>query len=174
MPYSIPPSRPSLRDPLISQRNPFEVFLLVVALAMGALSLFGHTVSGSVDGQSSVFVIVWAICLVVGAGVALCGVAMPLPKVDIGLHLERFGLIVMTGAVFVYAYVATDALGWGAAWPVSQNIAFGLACVVRVAQITRRMHWAATVGPGFEARLFAGRLVDLNDPGTDPPPAKEG
>lgn len=141
MPYSMPPARPTLRDPLISQRNPFEVYLLFIALVVSVLSLFGVKVSVALDVQSTAVVFLWSVMVAVGSLAGLFGVLLPLSVLGISLQLERFGMILMAGGVLVYAALAAHSQGFSAVWASGVNTAFGLACINRVVQITRRYKW---------------------------------
>ena len=137
----LPPSRPVLRDPIVSQRNPFEIFLLLIGLVLGVLSLRGVSVSASVDAQGGAVTLLWSLTVGVGSFVGLVGVLMPLRYLGTSLQLERFGMMLMAAGCLVYAWIVLRTEGGPAAWPAGTNTAFGLACVVRVVQITRRYNW---------------------------------
>lgn len=138
MPYS---GRPGLRDPLVTQRNPFEIYLLVVVGVVATLSLLGVRVSDAVSSQSGLVVLLWGWSLLAGSILGLTGAALPLKHLGMGLQLERSGMIFMGAGVLVYAWVVIDSTGMGGIWAGSTNAAFGLACCTRVYQISRRYRW---------------------------------
>lgn len=134
--------KPVLQDPLISQRSPFETYLLVVGVLAGWGVMTGEQVSQAMavdDGLTHL----WGIFVFVGSLLALLGSLTPQKHplaMVLGLHVERFGLTLLAGACGVYAWILWDA-GEGARLVAAQNAAFSAACVARVVQIARRFRW---------------------------------
>lgn len=135
--------KPVLRDPLLSQRSPFEVFLLVTGVFVGWAVLIGVPVSSSLQSARVEPVVssLWGGFTFGGSLLALAGMFMPQRQARwmvLGLHVERFGLTLLAGACFVFAWLlwARDAYV-----VAGQNAAFAAACVTRVVQIARRFSW---------------------------------
>jgi hypothetical protein len=136
--------KPVLQDPLISQRSPFETYLLVIGVIAGLQVLVGTEVSGSIENLSDEIVTLWGLFLFVGCLVALLGMATPTRKVHwmlFGLHVERFGLTLLAGACGLFSWVMFTEVGEAGAFVAGQNLAFAGACITRVVQIARRFSW---------------------------------
>ena len=138
-------SKPVLQDPIISQRSPFETYLLLIGLLAGARVLFGGEVSGTLkDTLSPDLTLLWGLFVFVGCLVALIGMSAPQRRpfwMVLGLHVERFGLTLLAGACGVFGYLMWREAGDAGAFVAGQNIAFALACGTRVVQIARRFSW---------------------------------
>lgn len=140
-------NKPVLQDPLISQRSPFETYLLLIGLLAGARVLLGTEVSMSMETMSTEIVQLWGGFLFVGCLVALLGMAAPQKRLTwmlLGLHVERFGLTLLAGASGLFSYVMWREAGDAGAFVAGQNLAFALACITRVVQIARRFRWYYT------------------------------
>lgn len=142
-------SKPVLQDPLIAQRNPFEVYLLVVGALSGVTTLVtGVAASASLElSLDDTTLDVWAWALTIGCLTALFGVVLPhrAPFVEFGLQLERFGLLLCGTGIAIFVYVVLATAGWATGGQIASfNAAFALACGTRVVQITRRFKYANT------------------------------
>ena len=126
----------------LSGRHPFEVFLLVLSVVTGAPGA-----SGQAPPPSSIAAVtdptaarLWSIGLVVGATVALVGVAWPKPrdraKVSItGLSLEQVGLVGVAAVGTYYGVVVVLAVGAGALVAAGIIVAYAASCWVRAWQL---------------------------------------
>ena len=95
----------------LSDRHPFEVYLLALALFTSVLGAAGIT-----PPPASVRVAlnpiagrVWALALAIGCVVALVGIAWHRPKVGLtvtGLILEQVGLFIVSAATIYYCCIA--------------------------------------------------------------------
>ena len=146
-------AKPVLQDPLISQRSPFETYLLAVGILVGWGVIAGERVSRALavdDGLTHL----WGVFVFVGSLLALLGSLVPQKHplaMVLGLHVERFGLTLLAGACGVYAWILWD-VGEGARLVAAQNGAFAAACVARVIQIARRFRWYYTRPANGEGR----------------------
>lgn len=102
---TLPIKRPTLDDPLYSQRNPYQVFLLGLSIIGSIPLLRGYPASSVLASQlSHTAVIFWGTCLLIGSVVALAGEFWPGHTWD-GLVIERAGLSLVGLAAAVYAVV---------------------------------------------------------------------
>lgn len=137
-----PHSGPVLQDPLVAQRNPFEVFLLAFGVFVGLATLLGRETSRAIDQSLDPITITgWAGTLTVGCLVGLIGTWMPIRWIELGLHLERFGVTLTAAGTAVYSYLVWQTQGGEGLYAAGVNLAFSLACIARVRQITRRFRW---------------------------------
>lgn len=141
--------KPVLQDPLIAQRNPFELFLLSLAAITGVTTLAtGVAASKSMEiTLDATTLYIWAWSLTIGCVTAMLGILMPHRArfVEVGLQLERFGLVLTGTGVAIFVYVVISANGWLTGGQVAaSNLAFALACFTRTLQITRRFRYANT------------------------------
>lgn len=137
---------PSPEDPIIKQRNPFQVFLLAWAfLASLPLLLHGSSGSGVLDKTVDRAVIyAWGASLLIGTGMALVAAVYP-RRLWTRLVVERSGMILVASAAFVYSYVvwvSTSGPTSDVRYALALQIGFGFACCARAWQITRRLRWA--------------------------------
>lgn len=139
-------SRPVLQDPLISQRNPFEVYLLIFGVIIGIAILQDIKVSATLQGNDvgGDASYMWALFVLLGSATALIGITIP-PRNEIllvrGLQIERFGLTLLSGACVVFSVLVAFYGGADGRLVAGQNLAFTLACLTRIWQITRRFGW---------------------------------
>jgi hypothetical protein len=143
---------PQLDDPLYAQRNPFQTFLLGAALGASWPLIEGNAGSAVLERElNNAAVILWGICLGLGAAMGLAGMLWPRTpanKAWTGLVVERSGLFLVGGAGAVYAIVVWSSVNGATSdvvYPVLIQLAFCAASFWRVAQITRRMRWWRTV-----------------------------
>jgi hypothetical protein len=116
----------------LSDRHPFEVYLLALTLIAAVPASFGlapapATIRVQLDPHAARL---WAIALMVGAATALIGLAWKRPKRGLsvtGLGLEQVGLTFVGAATIFYAVCAFLAAGWPAMIPVGTVMAFGVA-----------------------------------------------
>jgi hypothetical protein len=142
-----------LRTQQLSGRHPFEIFMLALTLVTGAPVLLGVTPRpGSMNALvSSTYVHIWAGALVIGASLALIGVAWKRPKDPrlmsvTGLSLEQVGLVMVAAATLFYTAVLLLSDTPGAGVAIGTILAYGSSCAVRAWQLqgiirgTRLMH----------------------------------
>jgi len=143
-PYRDTAGRPVLQDPLVAQRNPFEMVLLAWALFVGLLSAAaGVQLSGTLHvALDPLTRVLWAWTLVVGSGVGLAGMTLRGRWMELGFDLERFAMIVLCGGLVIYATILWASVGLGqSGLVISQNLVYAGACATRAIQITRRFMW---------------------------------
>lgn len=139
---SLPVDRPTLDDPVYSQKNPHQTFLLLFSLFASAPVIFGgESASRALDRTVNPFVImVWAAMLLIGSAVALIGEFWPGHTWD-GLWVERIGLFLVGVGGGFYSGVIAFTMGAKAGYVVGITAAYALSCLWRVIQITRRLAW---------------------------------
>lgn len=118
--------------------NPFEAYLLAACVVQGAVVLLGWARPTSIEQALPLALrILWAGLLLVGGVFALVGLYWPDPLT--GVEIKRPGLVAVGTATLTYgvALVPLGAVGMVAA---TANIAFALACAVRIRQVTRRVN----------------------------------
>lgn len=128
-----------LGDPLYSQRNPHQFFLLVLSVVAAIGLVEGATGSLVLDealNQSAVTL--WGVCLLVGSLSALVG--MWWPRTWTGLVIERAGLFVVASAAGIYSWLVYAAAP-DVAYTAFVHVAYSLSCFWRVRQITVRLRW---------------------------------
>lgn len=138
---TLPIERPTLDDPLYSQKNPHQTFLLVLSLFSAAPLLFGgSTGSATLDAHLGTFtVLMWGVCLLFGSLVALIGEFWP-GHTWTALVLERAGLGLVGAGAAIYSFVVFTTVP-DARFAVSITAAYAASCLWRVGQITRRLRW---------------------------------
>lgn len=119
------------------RRHPHEVFLLVFSIAGGLAFLLGSAPPSSLERALPAAVLyAWSWSLVLGGVLGLAGCYWR-RNVELGLALERGGMMLATAAALLYTAVIVSL-----AWPqgVGAGIyigSYGTACLVRTLQITR-------------------------------------
>jgi hypothetical protein len=116
----------------LSDRHPFEVYLLALTLLASVPASFGlapapATIRVQLDPTMAR---VWAISLTVGAVTALVGLSWKRPKHGLsvnGLLLEQVGLTFVGAATVFYAACAFYSVGLSIIIPVGTVLAFGVA-----------------------------------------------
>jgi len=128
-----------LGDPLYSQRNPHQLFLLVLSVVAAIGLVEGATGSTILDDAlDATAVTLWGICLLTGSRTALAG--MWGPRTWTGLVVERAGLAVVGVAAGIYSWLVF-AVAPDVAYTAFVHIAYALSCLWRVRQITVRLRW---------------------------------
>lgn len=128
-----------LGDPLYSQRNPHQFFLLALSIVAAIGLVEGATGSNILDGALDAnAVTLWGICLFIGSITALVG--MWWPRTWTGLVVERAGLSVVAFAAGIYAWLVYEAAP-DVAYTAFVHVAYSLSCFWRVRQITIRLRW---------------------------------
>lgn len=136
-------ARPVLQDPLVAQRNPFEVYLLSVGAVLGFLRIaFGFQSSSTLDSLDPAVLKVWSWLVTSGCLIGLIGLSLPKKWIETGLQLERYAMTVVGIGLLVYAGIVWGQAGQAGLWAASTNAAFALACLTRSVQISRRFRWA--------------------------------
>jgi hypothetical protein len=140
---SLPIHRPTLDDPIYSQKNPHQAFLLVYSALVSLPVLFGgNSGSGSLDTELGKYgVVAWAVCLLVGSVVAAVGEFWR-GHTWTALVLESAGLslLVLGGTLFS---VALFAQGEDARTVALLLASYAAACAWRIGQCIRRLKWLA-------------------------------
>ena len=128
-----------LGDPLYSQRNPHQLFLLVLSVVAALGLVQGATGSAILDDAlTDHAVTIWGICLLTGSLTALGG--MWWPRTWSGLLVERAGLAVVAVAAALYSilvYIAAPDV----AYTAFVHVAYAGSCMWRCKQITSRLRW---------------------------------
>lgn len=71
---SLPIDRPTLDDPVYSQKNPYQTFLMGLSVVSSLPLLSGHSGSAVMDEALSDFVVtLWGLLLLIGSLVVLAG-----------------------------------------------------------------------------------------------------
>lgn len=108
---TLPINRPTLDDPLYSQKNPHQTFLLALSVLGNLPLLRGDISSAALSSQlSPIAAWTWAACLLVGSLIALGGEFWPGHTWG-GLVVERAGLALVAVAAAVYAVVVWVSVG---------------------------------------------------------------
>jgi predicted MFS family arabinose efflux permease len=115
--------------------NPFESFLLGVCVVQGAAAVIGFSQPAAFEGSFPPWVHrAWGVILLLGGVAAVVGLYWPGDPVD-GVLIKRVGLVALAGVTIAYgiAGLATPTrLFVGATF----NLAFGIACIIRIRQVT--------------------------------------
>lgn len=120
-----PPEKPLLPPRLDSARHPFEQFVLILGMVIGAPLLFGAPTPGSTTALvGPILAHVWAWMLVGGCLIAFVGSwwtwsawaghwwSRWRPRPSSALMIEQIGLVALGGSSLVFAYGAVAAVGW--------------------------------------------------------------
>ena len=141
---TLPITRPTLDDPLYTQRNPYQTFLLILAAISSWPLLKGETGSAALEAElSDAAVMLWGVALLAGSLVALLGEFWRGHDWT-GHVIERAGLALVGVAALIYATViwtATDLAHADVSFAVALTAAWGAACLWRCGQITKRLAW---------------------------------
>lgn len=124
----------------ISDRHPFELYLLVLSLIASLPAALGAAPApASIRIQLDPNLArVWAASLALGSFLALLGLAWRRPKVGLsvtGLLLEQVGLVTVGAATIYYCAVAIATVGWSTLAPIGTVLAFGLASFAQAEKI---------------------------------------
>jgi hypothetical protein len=134
------PVSPFLKpDPLGVPRNPFAVYVLVLALISGVTQAVGVTASQSIESALPNYVSQsWGGMLAFGSGITLVGMYWP-GAVATGLLHKRIGMLALMVACFVYSAVVLFHYGFGRFFPAGTIFGFGCAAFVQYRAIDRRV-----------------------------------
>lgn len=129
------------RQPLLSGRHPFEVFLLCMCAGSGIPLAFGAPRPGSInDVLPEALAVGWGLALAIGSVVALTGIWWR-NRVS-GIILEQIGLVSVGWAAIIYGVAVVIFAGWAAAFPATFVLGFGVACLVRWRQLQKILDYA--------------------------------
>lgn len=123
-----------------SGREPFEVSMMFVCLAYGlaALAFYDKIAATSIRLYPAFGGVVFLALLAVGAAVTLFGLFGPGWRTVHGVHVERAGLVMLTGLCASYAVWAPFAVGFrGTGLLLFLGIAVAMPGVWRLCQIHR-------------------------------------
>lgn len=127
----------------LSDRHPFEIYVLVWALVTSFPAAVGVTdVPASMSRQLPGWPArAWAIALTVGCLTALVGLVWPRPAFPFvsptALGMEQVGLTIVGVAAVLYAVAALFNVGWSALVPAGVIVGFGFACFAQCWKIDR-------------------------------------
>lgn len=158
---SLPIHRPTLDDPLYSQKNAYQTFLLLLSILSSLPLLQGHANSAALDRElDNTTLLLWGACLLGGSVFALLGEFWRGHTWN-GLVIERFGVGIVGLAALIYSWVVWRHAGDRAdvAFVAAITSAYGLACVWRFGQITRRLRWIKAMKQELD-EIRAGRQVE--------------
>jgi hypothetical protein len=120
----------------LGRRHPFEVAMLVAAVAVGASRVLSEPTSGSLERALSPFLIsAWYLLLTLGSVIALTGIYWREPGG--GLLIERAGLTMLTSAGLVYGVAITATAGWRGLAAAMFVFGFSVASLIRALDIGR-------------------------------------
>lgn len=130
------------RQPLIvrSGRSPFQVYLMVAAVAIGVVGLAGRRPSKAVEELLPHYSLVaWYIILIVGGTICVVGSyngsRQTKDQLLLGFAMERIGLWPLGIATSLYVVGVTAVAGWGGFAAGAFPAAFCFACFWRLRQI---------------------------------------
>ena len=140
---SLPVTRPTLDDPIYSQKNPYQAFLVALCIVSSLPLLRGQTSSAVLEQQlGDTMVVTWGATLLVGSLIVLVSEFWR-GHTWTALAIERSGLLLVGTGAGIYSVVV---------WSNAQHIddirfiaavtfAYAGACYWRCLQITRRLRW---------------------------------
>lgn len=134
-------------------RNPFEIYLLLLAIVTSAPSMLGVAPTpSSIEFQLGIYARVWSFFLFAGCAVALVGIFWPRPRHQerysvTGLGLEQTGLVSVAGATIYYSVAIIAVIGSTGLITAGIVLAFGLASGVQALRIHR---WMKKLRPANE------------------------
>lgn len=128
-----------LRGERVRSRHPFELYMLAVSFIYSLPGLaFSAVRPGSVQATvGPIGTIVWSVGLCLGTGCALLGIFGYRENRATGLSLEEFGCLTAGVATLYYAAVVLWVNHWPAIFSAVVMAGYGMACVVRSAQLHR-------------------------------------
>lgn len=133
------------RDPL-GERNPFQVYLLLVALSTGVPFMFGFVTAGTIEASlPRAYTFLWGLMLALGALAALAGMFWP-RDARTGLLLKRFGLTALGFASAVYALALGARFSWEATLLVGVTAGFSAACCRQAWRVHQTIRHLMDVG----------------------------
>lgn len=135
----------------LSDRNPFEIYLVLGGLVSNVPVAFGATPTSNVlrDTLDPAGARMWSVVLSVGCLVTLVGLAWRRPRSDdrvsvTGLALEQIGMTIIAAATPIYAYAAVARSGLGALFASLVVLSFGLAAGVQAWKIRTLLNYLAS------------------------------
>lgn len=130
------PERKLLR--VDGEPNPFETFMLAIAVLQGWLVLSGLAQPSTIQAAlGNNLRIVWASMLLFGGATALAGLHWP-ADLHTGFEIKRVGLFASGMSTLVYG-LALAFVGPAGYVAAIIQIGFAAACFYRIYQITRRI-----------------------------------
>lgn len=116
--------------------NPFEAFLLIAAMIQGVAAIARFSQPVAFEAVFPPWVReAWGCILFLGGVASVAGLYWPWDPVD-GVLIKRVGLVALAGVTIAYGvaglFSAPARLFVGSTF----NIAFGIACIVRVRQVS--------------------------------------
>lgn len=141
-------------NPSGEERNPFQVYMLVLAIVSGISSLVRDTPSTSgtvayyLDGWT---LLVWSLMLSLSAFAVLLGMFWP-GQVRDGLLLKRIGFLGLIIPTTTYAIVLGAVHGVEALTLSLTMLAFSLACVIQFVRVDRKVRKSVVIQEYLEER----------------------
>lgn len=151
---SLPVDRPTLDDPIYSQKNPYQAFLVVLSIISALPLLQGETSSAVLEEQlGDSMVVAWGLSLLIGSTVVLIS-ELWRGHTWTALSIERSGLLLVGTGAGIYSVTV-----WATAGEVDDirfvaaiTFAYAAACFWRCFQITRRLAWIRKLVAEVNAR----------------------
>lgn len=126
-------------DPLGVPRSPLAVYLLVLTVVSGLVTLLGATTSGAVAEQlPGLAARIWGALLTVGGGFTLLGMYWQ-GLVTTGLLLKRMGMFVMVVTTAIYAVAVVATAGLQGAYVAGLIAGYSVACAVQYHALDARV-----------------------------------
>lgn len=162
--------KPAARYPV----DPRVAFILTLSVAAGITALFVATAPESVDSLLPRWaVLAWKISLAAGSLVALVGIGRQSVN---GIILEQVGSVMVGVAAIFYSSVALAVHGFSLLQTtVGIVLAWGLACLVRWAQLQALIHDGVKrqQNKAFVAEFYAELDARAKRDAANPPPVPE-
>lgn len=141
---SLPAHRPTFDDPIYSQRNPHQTFLLAFSFLASVPVIVGaESGSAALNAELSPSgTYAWAWCLFLASALALAGTFWR-GRTWTALVIERAGLLMLCFGAATYVTVllhSTEDNG-SVLYVVAVTSAYSCSCLWRAVQITRRLNW---------------------------------
>lgn len=113
--------------------DPRAIFVLAASILAGATAIVIHSTPPNLEALLPRWgVVLWGIFLVFGSALTLFGMALQGPN---GIQLEQLGSVILGIATVYYATLVLFSVGTPAITPVSITLSWGIACLLRAAQL---------------------------------------
>lgn len=120
-----------------TERNPLQVYLLIIAFISGTGFLVGTPTAGSIEAALPPLArYVWGFMLTIGSGSALAGMFWQ-GDPRTGLVVKRFGFVSLALAAVIYGTVLVAHVGVGGFLVWGSVYGFSVACGERAWKVNR-------------------------------------
>lgn len=141
--------RPAARYPA----DPRAIFILMLSVFAGATAFLVRAAPDTLEYLLPHWgVILWGVVLMLGSAVTLTGMAKQSVN---GIILEQVGSVMVAAATIFYSVLAVWYLGWGVVQTVGIIFAWGIACLIRWAQLQILINSAMR---RHEKEMFVARI----------------